>query len=42
MNASDQIMNILRACGCDPAATIDRDGNAVIKVNAPGAAPDKK
>lgn len=42
MNASDQIMNILRACGCNPAAAIDRDGNPVIKVNAPSAEPDKK
>ena len=29
------ITDILTACGCKPAATVDGDGNAVIKVNAP-------
>jgi hypothetical protein len=35
MNATKQIMDILSACGCKPAATVDQDGNAIIKVNAP-------
>jgi hypothetical protein len=35
MNATKQIIDILSACGCKPAATIDNNGNAVIKVNAP-------
>lgn len=35
MNATKQIMDILTACGCKPAATVDNSGNAVIKVNAP-------
>lgn len=35
MNATKQIMDILTACGCKPAATVDNNGNAVIKVNAP-------
>lgn len=35
MNAAKNIMDILSACGCKPAATVDQDGNATIKVNAP-------
>lgn len=35
MNATKNIIDILSACGCKPAATVDNDGNAVIKVNAP-------
>lgn len=35
MNATKQIIDILTACGCKPAATVDQDGNATIKVNAP-------
>jgi hypothetical protein len=35
MNATTQIINILTACGCKPAATTDKSGAAVIKVNAP-------
>lgn len=35
MNATNQIMNILTACGCKPAATVDSKGNATIKINAP-------
>lgn len=35
MNATTQIINILTACGCKPAATTDERGNATIKVNAP-------
>ena len=35
MNATKQIIDILSACGCKPAATIDDNGNATIKVNAP-------
>lgn len=41
MNATKQIMDILTACGCKPAATVDQDGNAIIKVNAPAVAPAK-
>lgn len=37
MNATKNIMDILSACGCKPAATVDENGNAVIKVNAPAA-----
>lgn len=35
MNATKQIINILSACGCKPAATVGKNGNTVIKVNAP-------
>ena len=35
MNATTQIINILTACGCKPAATTDKSGAAVVKVNAP-------
>ena len=42
MNATNQIINILSACGCKPAATVDRDGNAIIKVNAPAIREDLK
>lgn len=35
MNATRQIINILTACGCKPAATTDKSGAAVVKVNAP-------
>lgn len=35
MNATTQIIDILTACGCKPAAIVDRDGNTAIKVNAP-------
>lgn len=35
MNATTQIINILTACGCKPAATTEKSGAAVIKVNAP-------
>jgi hypothetical protein len=36
MNKSIQaITDILTACGCKPAATVDKNGNALIKVNAP-------
>ncbi len=41
MNATKQIMHILSACGYKPAATVDQDGNAAIKVNAPAVAPAK-
>lgn len=37
MNATKNIMDILSACGCKPAATVDNDGNATIKINAPAA-----
>jgi hypothetical protein len=37
MNATKQIMDILSACGCKPATTVDNNGNATIKVNAPAA-----
>ena len=29
------ITDVLSACGCNPAATIDANGDAIIKVNAP-------
>lgn len=35
MNATKNIMDILSACGCKPAAIVDNDGNTFIKVNAP-------
>lgn len=35
MNATTQVINILTACGCKPAATVDGNGNAIVKVNAP-------
>jgi hypothetical protein len=35
MNAIKNIMDILSACGCSPAATTDKNGNTFIKVNAP-------
>ena len=31
------ITDILTACGCDPAATVNMNGDAIIKVNAPPA-----
>lgn len=37
MNATQQIIDILTACGCKPAATVDGNGNAAVKVNAPFA-----
>lgn len=37
MNATKQIIDILTACGCKPAATTDGRGNVVVKVNAPYA-----
>jgi hypothetical protein len=40
MNATKQITEILTACGCKPAATVDDNGNAVIKVNAPAITAD--
>lgn len=39
MNATKQIIDILTACGCKPVATVDDNGNAVIKVNAPTITP---
>ncbi len=35
MNTTDQIVNILSACGCKPAATVNKNGNTTIKINAP-------
>jgi hypothetical protein len=35
MNATRNIVDILSACGCKPAATVDSNGNAAIKINAP-------
>lgn len=35
MNATQNIIDILSACGCKPAATVDNNGNSTIKVNAP-------
>ena len=29
------ITDVLTACGCDPVATTDANGDAIIKVNAP-------
>lgn len=37
MNATKQIMDILSACGCKPAAAVDNNGSATIIVNAPAA-----
>lgn len=35
MNATQNIIDILTACGCKPAATIDKNGDQIIQVNAP-------
>lgn len=35
MNAAKQIIDILSACGCKPAAAVNKNGETVIKVNAP-------
>lgn len=35
MNAIQNIMDILTACGCKPAATVNGSGETIIKVNAP-------
>jgi hypothetical protein len=35
MNATQNIIDILSACGCKPVATVDNNGNAAIKINAP-------
>lgn len=34
MNATKNIIDILTACGCKPAATVNKNGETVIKVNA--------
>ena len=33
--ATKAITDILTACGCKPAATVNHDGDVIIKVNAP-------
>lgn len=33
--ATKAITDILTACGCKPAATVNQDGDIIIKVNAP-------
>jgi hypothetical protein len=33
--ATKQIIDILSACGCKPAATVKANGDTIIKVNAP-------
>lgn len=33
--ATKAITDILTACGCKPAATVNKDGDVIIKVNAP-------
>jgi hypothetical protein len=33
--ATKQIIDILSACGCKPAATVKANGETIIKVNAP-------
>ena len=35
--ATTAIMDILSACGCNPAAMTDGNGDTIIKVNAPPA-----
>lgn len=35
MDAIKNIMDTLTACGCKPAATVDKNGDTIIKVNAP-------
>lgn len=35
MRATTEIINILIACGCKPSAGTDKNGNAVIRINAP-------
>lgn len=35
MNAIKNIMDTLTACGCKPAATVDNNGDTIIKINAP-------
>lgn len=35
MKASNQIISILSAMGANPSAETDRNGNTIIKVNAP-------
>ena len=35
MNATKNIIDILKACGCAPTVTTDGRGNDQIKVNAP-------
>ena len=37
MNATQNIIDILTACGCKPAATTDGRGKTAVKVNAPYA-----
>lgn len=34
-NIINNIMETLTACGCKPAATVNRDGETIIKINAP-------
>lgn len=40
MKATELIMNNLKAMGANPTATTDRNGNTIIKVNAPTAPND--
>ena len=44
MNATQNIIDILTACGCKPAAIVNGNGETLIKVNAPtvGAKEDTK
>lgn len=35
MKATTEIINILTACGCNPSAVTDKNGNIVIRINAP-------
>lgn len=41
MNATENIIDILTACGCKPAATVNKNGETVIKVNAPEISAEK-
>jgi len=41
MNAINHITSILTACGANPTVTTDKNGNAIIKVNAPEVKPQK-
>lgn len=42
MNATKNIIDILTACGCKPAATVNNSGDVIIKVNAPAVDTKKE
>jgi hypothetical protein len=42
MRATTEIINILTACGCKPSAHTAKNGNTVIRINAPVVKEDSQ